>query len=136
MVVSCLLKSIDFDLNPRLILSTDFYIPNPQHSQLNPFSQAPAFVVNSGPDSFLDFNQYEDEYYERQNYVEPPKTPIRTPVMGTRTIQHRRTFSNASSQYSNRAAQIDYGEVTNAELDYRFNNFNVTGEPPLQFHSV
>lgn len=54
--------------------------------------------------------------------------------MGTRTYQHRRTFSNASSQYSNRAAQIDFGEA-NAELDYRFNNFNVPGEP-LQFHSV
>lgn len=59
--------------------------------------------------------------------------------MGTRTYQHRRTLSNVSSQYSNRASsQIDYGEVINPQdLDYRFNNFNISAaiEPP-QFHSV
>lgn len=66
----------------------------------------------------------------------PPKTPIRTPVMGTRTYQHRRTLSSASSQYSN---QVDYGEVNPNEIDYRFNNFNISGaidREPLQFHSV
>lgn len=135
-MVSCLLSSssIDFELNLRSLI-TDFYIPNPQHSQLNPFSPPQAFV-NSGPDSFINFTQYEGDYYGQSSYADqPPKTPIRTPVMGTRTYQHRRTFSNASSQYSNRGAPIDYGEVVTAEHDYRFNNFNVSGEP-LQFHSV
>lgn len=111
---------------------------------MNPFTQAPAFV-NSGPNSFIDFNnQYEGEYYAPANYQDqppppPPKTPIRTPVMGTRTYQHRRTLSNASSQYSSRGG-VDYGEVMNpSELDYRFNNFNISGaieREPLQFHSV
>jgi hypothetical protein len=118
---------------------TDFYIPqqSQQHST-NPFHQQP--FVNSGPDSFIDFGQYESEYYAQ--YLEqppqpPPKTPIRTPVMGTRTYQHRRTLSNVSSQYSNRtSSQVDYGEVQ--DLDYRFNNFNMSGplEQPPQFHSV
>lgn len=112
---------------------------------MNPFAQPPAFV-NSGPNSFLDFNQYDSEYYaQHMNYADqppppPPKTPIRTPVMGTRTYQHRRTLSNASSQYSSRGGQIDYGEAINpSELDYRFNNFNISGameHEPLQFHSV
>lgn len=111
---------------------------------MNPFLQAPAFL-NSGPQSFIDYNQCEGEYYAQSTYLEqpppPPKTPIRTPVMGTRTYQHRRTMSNASSQYSGRGGQVDYGEpmMNPAELDYRFNNFNITnaieGEP-LQFHSV
>ena len=111
-------------LNVSLSISSDFYGPN-QHSNMNPFAQAPAFV-NSGPDSFIDFNQYESDYYVQQPaYLEQaPKTPIRTPVMGTRTYHHRRTLSNASSQYSSRGVQIDYGEVMNPpELDYRFNNF-------------
>ena len=106
---------------------------------MNPFSQAPAFV-NSGPQSFIDFNQYESDYYAQGTYLEQaPKTPTRTPVMGTRTYQHRRTLSNASSQYSNRGVQVDYGDVVNPELDYRFNNFNISGameQAPLQFHSV
>lgn len=110
---------------------------------MNPFLQAPAFV-NSGPQSFIDYNQCEGEYYAQSTYLEqppPPKTPIRTPVMGTRTYQHRRTLSNASSQYSGRGGQVDYGEamMNPAEIDYRFNNFNISsaieGEP-LQFHSV
>lgn len=106
---------------------------------MNPFSQPPAFV-NSGPNSFIDFNQCESDYCAQSSYIEQtPKTPIRTPVMGTRTYQHRRTFSNASSQYSSRGA-VDYGEVINpSEIDYRFNNFNIAGpieREPLQFHSV
>lgn len=122
---------------------TDFYIPS-QHSNMNPFSQAPVFT-NSGPTSFIDFNQYENDYYAESSYLDlppppPPKTPIRTPVMGTRTYQHRRTLSNASSQYSGRAAPVDYGEAINpADLDHRFNNFNISGvidREPLQFHSV
>lgn len=123
----------------------DFYIP-PQHSNMNPFQQPPSAFVNSGPDSFIDFNQYESDFYAQSNYLDqppppPPKTPIRTPVMGTRTYQHRRTHSNASSQYSSRGGQIDYGEVVvnPTELDYRFNNFNISGaieREPLQFHSV
>lgn len=96
---------------------------------------------NSGPKSFIDFNQYEGEYYvQQQQFVEPPKTPIRTPVMGTRTYQHRRTHSNASSQYSGRGVPVDFGEPGNpSELDYRFNNFHINGaieREPLQFHSV
>lgn len=112
---------------------------------MNPF-QPPSAFVNSGPDSFIDFNQqYESDYYAQSSYLDqppppPPKTPIRTPVMGTRTYQHRRTLSNASSQYSSRGGQIDYGEVINpSEVDYRFNNFNISGaieREPLQFHSV
>lgn len=111
---------------------------------MNPFSQAPAFV-NSGPDSFIDLNQYESGYYAQGSYADqppppPPKTPTRTPVMGTRTYQHRRTLSNASSQYSGRGGQIDYGETLNpAEIEYQFNNFNISGameQQPLQFHSV
>lgn len=107
---------------------------------MNPFHPPTAFV-NSGPDSFMDFNQYESEYYAQyldQPPQPPPKTPIRTPVMGTRTYQHRRTLSNTSSQYSNRGSgQVNYGEVINPDLDYRFNNFNISGaiEPP-QFRSV
>lgn len=112
---------------------------------MNPFLQAPSFV-NSGPQSFIDYSQCEGEYYAQSTFLEqppapPPKTPIRTPVMGTRTYQHRRTLSNASSQYSGRGGQVDYGEasINPAELDYRFNNFNISnaieGEP-LQFHSV
>lgn len=121
----------------------DPYAPS-QHSNMNPFSQAPVFN-NSGPSSFIDFEQNENDYYGPTSYVEqapppPPKTPIRTPVMGTRTYQHRRTLSNASSQYSGRGGQVDYGEVINpAELDYRFNNFNISGainREPLHFHSV
>lgn len=121
--------------------STDFYVPSQQHSNMNPFSQAPVFS-NSGPNSLTDFNQYENDYYAQyldQPPPPPPKTPIRTPVMGTRTYQHRRTLSNASSQYSGRGGQVDYGEVNPAELDYRFNNFNISGaidHQPLQFHSV
>lgn len=107
---------------------------------MNPFAQAPVFV-NSGPDSFIDFNQYEADYYAQGGYLEQaPRTPIRTPVMGTRTYQHRRTHSNVSSQYSNRGVQVEYGEVLmDPELDYRFNNFNISGaidHEPIQFHSV
>lgn len=122
--------------------STDFYIPNQQHPNMNPFNQPPMAFGNSGPNSFIEFNQYDGEYYvQQQQFVEPPKTPIRTPVMGTRTFQHRRTHSNASSQYSGRGGQVDYGETGNpSELDYRFNNFNISGaierEPLQQFHSV
>lgn len=122
-------------------IPSDYYIPT-QHSNMNPFAQ-PAAFVNSGPDSFLEFGQYESDYYAQTEYVEqppppPPKTPIRTPVMGTRTYQHRRTLSNASSQFSNRGVQVDYGEVVNpAEVDYRFHNFTDAMErQPLQFHSV
>jgi hypothetical protein len=109
---------------------------------MNPFHQPPTAFVNSGPESFMDFNQYESEYYaqylDQQPPQPPPKTPTRTPVMGTRTYQHRRTHSNASSQYSNRGSgQVDYGEMVTQDLDYRFNNFNITGAiEPSQFHSV
>ncbi|CRK92531.1 CLUMA_CG006068, isoform A [Clunio marinus] len=123
----------------------DIYIPSQQHSNLNPFAQTSTTAFgNSGSQSFIEFSQYDVDYYGHPNYVEqppqpPPKTPIRTPVMGTRTIVHRRTLSNASSQYSSRGGQVDYGEVINPlEVDYRFNNFNISGaiEQPLQFHSV
>lgn len=127
----------------QLISVTDFYTPPQQQQQhsMNPFHQPQQTFLNSGPDSFMDFNQYESEYYAQ--YIDqppqpPPKTPTRTPVMGTRTYQHRRTLSNTSSQYSNRGSgQVNYGEVVNSDVDYRFNNFNISGaiEPP-QFHSV
>ena len=120
---------------------TDSYIPS-QHSNMNPFTQAPVFS-HSGPHSFIDFHPCEVDYYAQSSYDQPPpppsKTPIRTPVMGTRTYQHRRTLSNASSQYSSRGVQVDYSEVNPAELDYRFNSFNISGaieREPLQFHSV
>lgn len=130
-------------------LSLDFYIPN-QHTETNPFLHHPSSTfVNSGPDSFIDVVQYGNEYYQQQHHQPPippaPRTPNRTPVMGTRTYQHRRTLSNTSSQYSShRGSNIDYGEVLNvSDLDYRFNNFNsiphqqttLTAEP-LKFNSV
>lgn len=106
---------------------------------MNPFAQAPVFV-DSGPASLIDFNQYQTEYYQQAGYVDQtPKTPIRTPVMGTRTFQHRRTLSNVSSQYSSRGGHVDCSEMIDPhELDYRFHNFNIAGEkpPPSQFHSV
>ena len=138
--INCKVMNEVFD--KVLISQLDFYIPA-HHSIVNPFHQAPIFV-NSGPQSFIDFNQYESEYYAQyldQPPPPPPKTPIRTPVMGTRL--HRRTLSNTSSQYSSNrggGSQADYGEVINPQdLDYRFNNFNISGaieREPLQFHSV
>lgn len=75
----------------------------------------------------------------------PPKTPIRTPVMGTKTI-HRRTLSNASSSQcgSNRSSfqQLDnFGMVEQRpeEIDYRFQNFikSTNNRRELfQYHSV
>ena len=128
--------------NSIFLSSADFYIPTQtqQHST-NPFHQPSSAFVNSGPDSFIDFGQYESEYYAQyldQPPQPPPKTPTRTPVMGTRTYQHRRTLSNVSSQYSNRASsQIDYGDVLNTQdLEYRINNFNISGGIEPQFHSV
>lgn len=136
-----------------LILSTttDFYIPT-QHTETNPFLHHPSSTfVNSGPDSFIDIVQYGNvgnEYYQQhhQSPIPPaPRTPSRTPVMGTRTYQHRRTLSNTSSQYSShRGSNIDYGEVLNvSDLDYRFNNFNsiphqqtTLNAEPLKFNSV
>lgn len=112
---------------------------------MNPF-QPPSAFVNSGPESFISLKQHEQDYYTQSRYLDqpsppPPKTPIRTPVMGTRTYQHRRTLSNASSQYSSRGGQVDdYGEERNPpEVDYRLINFNISGaieREPLQFHSV
>lgn len=105
---------------------------------MNPFAQAPVFV-DSGPASLIDFNQYQTDFYQQAGFVDQtPKTPIRTPVMGTRTFQHRRTLSNVSSQYSSRGGHVDYGEMIDPhELDYRFHNFNIAEKPPpLQFHSV
>jgi hypothetical protein len=109
---------------------------------MNPFHHQPAAFVNSGPDSFIDFGQYGNEYYQQQQPIPPaPRTPIRTPVMGTRTYQHRRTLSNSSSQYSsNRGSNVDYGECL--DLDYRYNNFHSIPQQttlnvePLKFHSV
>jgi hypothetical protein len=75
----------------------------------------------------------------------PPKTPIRTPVMGTKTI-HRRTLSNASSQsqYNNNTNNSNnsrnfYVDPRIEEMDYRFHNFNIHGainREPFQFNSV
>jgi hypothetical protein len=113
---------------------------------MNPFHHQPAAFVNSGPDSFIDYGQYGNEYYsQQQQHTQPippaPRTPIRTPVMGTRTYQHRRTLSNSSSQYSShRGSNMDYGECL--DLDYRFNNFHSIPQQttlnvePLKFHSV
>jgi len=123
---------------------------------MNPFrvQQAPTFV-NSGPNSFIDFGQYEDVYGQQQQQLQqqqgsyrqetpPPVIPpkSRTPVMGTRTYHHRRTLSNVSpSQYSNRGYPLGYiiddDSPHHSSLDYRFNNLNIVGNrEPLQFHSV
>lgn len=125
-----------------------FFIP-PHHVETNPFLQHPSTYVNSGPDSFIDLAQYGNEYYQQhhQSPIPPaPRTPNRTPVMGTRTYQHRRTLSNTSSlNSSHRGSNVDYGEVLNmSDLDYRFNNFNSIPHhqpttliaEPLKFNSV
>lgn len=105
------------------------------------------YGMSSGPTSFIEINsqQYESDSSSRQmSYVDtqippqlPPKTPIRTPVMGTKTI-HRRTLSNSSNNrnYGNDPTAVD----PRVELDYRFNNFNITNDAitrdTFQYHSV
>jgi hypothetical protein len=77
-----------------------------------------------------------DTYSEQVPQL-PPKTPIRTPVMGTKTI-HRRTLSNSSSQFMNRNFSSHYNNEPKAEeMDLRFNNFNIVDAGDRQqFHSV
>lgn len=77
----------------------------------------------------------------------PPKTPIRTPVMGTKTI-HRRTLSNTSSSQCSNSNRSSYLQIDNLGLgldakpedtDYRVHNFNTTinaRRELFQFHSV
>lgn len=122
----------------------DFHIPTQQQHSMNPFHQTPSKCINSGPSSLIDYGHYGATEF----IADPPLIKARTtPVMGTKTYQHRRTLSNVSSQYSNRGVQPEYGDDM-TEVDYRFNNFNISGIPstsnyqPLpsqhqqQFHSV